>query len=293
VAEEWTWTHIHGFDLFTQRVGANLFFTTMTEVYTISSPTPEFGTSPLQRTTSQTSFFHQSSYSRSPTRTRTSPYSNLGYEIRVPPSVPSSAPSSPRLQHPDFSNQPSYTSTPSSSLSLNETCETENDDILFPSYGESLSRGADGTSEPPSSPEIFPTEDSTIEGEIPYRSPPVLSNLDAADTPQIAGDDTAIRVEPTRHVDYLSHEWKEEDIWSSWRHIVAKRNVYSNSVRLENASWRTWAKSKNRLKTISPESLNWYVLFSLDSISYPRSCTNILQDEGPRRDMVVRPSANW
>jgi hypothetical protein len=28
---------------------------------------------------------------------------------------------------------------------------------------------------------------------------------------------------------------------------------------LENASWRTWMKAKNNLKTISPESLNWFV----------------------------------
>ncbi len=79
-------------------------------------------------------------------------------------------------------------------------------------------------------------------------------NLDAR---LAAGDDTAIENEPTRHVDYLSHNWKEEDIWASWRHIVAKRKAYSNSPRLENASWRTWAKSKYQLKTVSPETLNW------------------------------------
>lgn len=80
---------------------------------------------------------------------------------------------------------------------------------------------------------------------------------ESSTAPLTAGDDTAIQTEPTRHVDYLSHNWKEEDIWSSWRHIVAKRKVYSNSPRLENASWRTWAKSKNHLKTVSPETLNW------------------------------------
>ena len=60
----------------------------------------------------------------------------------------------------------------------------------------------------------------------------------------------------TRHVDYLAYEWKLEDIWSSWRYIVARRKVYSNSVRLENASWRTWAKAKDNLRTVSPESIN-------------------------------------
>lgn len=72
-----------------------------------------------------------------------------------------------------------------------------------------------------------------------------------------AVDDTAIEAEPSRHVDYLSHEWREEDIWASWRYVTARKNDYSNGVRLENASWRTWAKAKNNLGTISPETLNW------------------------------------
>ncbi|EWY79679.1 hypothetical protein FOYG_17165 [Fusarium oxysporum NRRL 32931] len=33
-------------------------------------------------------------------------------------------------------------------------------------------------------------------------------------------DDMAISNRPSRHVDYLSHNWREEDIWSSWRYIV-------------------------------------------------------------------------
>lgn len=70
-------------------------------------------------------------------------------------------------------------------------------------------------------------------------------------------DDNTIKPEPTRHVDYLSHEWKEEEIWASWRYMVSKRDVYQNSARLENASWRTWAKCKYKLKTVSPEKLNW------------------------------------
>ncbi|EKV11567.1 Protein phosphatase type 1 complex subunit Hex2/Reg1, putative [Penicillium digitatum PHI26] len=72
-----------------------------------------------------------------------------------------------------------------------------------------------------------------------------------------SADDTLLEDEPSRHVDYLSHDWKEEDIWSSWRYVTSRRNDYSNGVRLENASWRTWAKAKYNLRTISPESLNW------------------------------------
>jgi len=66
-----------------------------------------------------------------------------------------------------------------------------------------------------------------------------------------------IREEPSRHVDYLSHDWKEEDIWASWKYMIGNRKVYTNSARLENASWRTWVKAKNKLKTVSPEKLNW------------------------------------
>lgn len=74
-----------------------------------------------------------------------------------------------------------------------------------------------------------------------------------------AADDTLLEEEASRNVDYLSHEWREDDIWSSWRYVVRWRNKYSNGVRLENASWRTWAKTKGNLGTISPKSLDWYV----------------------------------
>ncbi|KAB8254302.1 hypothetical protein BDV32DRAFT_18794 [Aspergillus pseudonomiae] len=70
-------------------------------------------------------------------------------------------------------------------------------------------------------------------------------------------DDSLIEEEPSRHVDYLAHEWKEEDIWASWRYVVARREIYDHGVRLENASWRTWAKLKLNRGTVSPETLNW------------------------------------
>ena len=71
-------------------------------------------------------------------------------------------------------------------------------------------------------------------------------------------DDSDIRYEPSRHVDYLSHDWLETDIWTSWRYVSREnKKDFTNGARLENASWRTWAKSKYKLKTISPEELNW------------------------------------
>ncbi|PNP78049.1 hypothetical protein FNYG_08775 [Fusarium nygamai] len=70
-------------------------------------------------------------------------------------------------------------------------------------------------------------------------------------------DDMAISSRPSHQVDYLSHDWREEDIWSSWRYVVMRRGDLSDSERLENAVWRTWVKAKYDLTTISPEKLNW------------------------------------
>ena len=231
----------------------------MTEVLTISTqPEGSFGSSNgLRRSASSTSFLNQNSYSRSTPNVRSSAYSHIGYDIRLPASVPSSAPSSPRFSHPDFSNQPSYTSTPSSSLSLDECSENEEneDDIIFPSYDDSHTPA--DLPNPPPTPDTAPSDEEPVNINT---SPTTASKplaIEPPDTQPLGGDDTAIRREPSRHVDYLSHNWREEDIWSSWRHIVAKRNVYSNSSRLENASWRSWTKSKYRLKTVSPETLNW------------------------------------
>jgi hypothetical protein len=72
-------------------------------------------------------------------------------------------------------------------------------------------------------------------------------------------DDMAVSSRPSHQVDYLSHDWREEDIWSSWRYIVMRQGDLSDSERLENAVWRTWIKAKYNLTTISPETLNWFV----------------------------------
>ena len=230
----------------------------MTEVLSITQPegSAHFG-SPLRRSSSQTSFLLQnaSSYSRSSSNLKQR-YAALGYDTsKLPASLPSSAPSSPPLTAPEFSNQPSYTSTPSSSLSLDEHCQTQELDICFPSYDDAGYYEEVVDEEPPSSPEASGLDDVTESASDPALAKPAKPQVPG--TNSTAGDDTAIENEPTRHVDYLSHNWKEEDIWASWRHIVAKRKVYSNSARLENASWRTWAKSKYQLKTVSPETLNW------------------------------------
>ncbi|KAK4051241.1 protein phosphatase regulator [Microbotryomycetes sp. JL201] len=75
----------------------------------------------------------------------------------------------------------------------------------------------------------------------------------------IAGaDDSGITTRlPSICVDYLSHDWQEDDVWASWKAMTKHKAEIANGVRLENASWRTWAKQRGNLKTISPETLNW------------------------------------
>lgn len=234
----------------------------------LSLPQPDcrshFGPS-LRRSSSHTNILLRRTPSSGSSPDLKSKYTHVEYEIRQSSSLPSSAPSSPRLPQPDFSNQPSYLSTPSSSLSLDDQCTSEDNDISFPSYDQEYddSKNTRGririrteNPEPPPSPSesTIPETPLNLPAIDPTsREPPYRSLRDIF----TAGDDTAVSIEPTRHVDYLSHNWKEEDIWSSWKHVVSRRKVYSNSRRLENASWRTWTKSMLRLKTVSPEKLNW------------------------------------
>jgi hypothetical protein len=165
-----------------------------------------------------------------------------------------------RLQSPDSSRTSSLRSTPSSSLSLDtksDASSSDDDGLAVPDCRHARRQKA------LVSPRTEPAKrlDTTVR--LP-RSPspsPVegLSNspLTTPDPLHVSEDDTAVRKEPSHHVDYLSYAWREEDIWSSWRHIVEHRSVYGERSRLENASWRTWAKSQFKLRTVTPDSLNW------------------------------------
>lgn len=218
-----------------------------------------FASSPLRRSSSQPKFkTHQSPYtSRTPIKSKSN--SNFGTLIASPVASPpnSSLTSSPSVIHAD-SIAPSYNSTPPSSLTLDSQYEAEDEDqILFPSYDDDESTGYFDQIEdlePPASPR---TGDSYTVSTTSNSTSTNISRPDSPEPVEHAEDDTAVRSLPSRHVDYLSHNWKEEDIWSSWKLIVSRRNAYGNSARLENASWRTWTKSKNKLKTVSPETLNW------------------------------------
>lgn len=132
-----------------------------------------------------------------------------------------------------------YTPTTLSTLALD-------DDLILPSYDTELDKLREGKE---SDQEPDTGSDASAEA---------ISHIPAWPCNTPAADDTSVEEEPSRHVDYLSYEWREEDIWASWRYVTARKGSYSNGVRLENASWRTWAKAKNNLGTISPETLNWY-----------------------------------
>lgn len=180
-------------------------------------------------------------------------------------SPPSSAPSSPRVGHIE-STDLSCASTPASTFSFASDFDdnlavhddSEEEEFGYPSFFPDKlfiqpEIHHDDNLEPPPSPR---TGDSYTVSPADQSS----DNTSRPGTPECgehAEDDTAVTTKPTRQVDYLSHDWREEDIWSSWRYIVSRRGEFSNSTRLENASWRTWMKSKNNLKTISPETLNW------------------------------------
>ena len=81
--------------------------------------------------------------------------------------------------------------------------------------------------------------------------------LSSVSSQHIVNDDTTRQTQARGQVDYLSHEWNEEDVARSWRNMTRQKNEIANGPRLENASWRTWWKQRNKLKTISPETLNW------------------------------------
>ncbi|SGZ49675.1 CIC11C00000000035 [Sungouiella intermedia] len=107
--------------------------------------------------------------------------------------------------------------------------------------------------------------DSTI-SDVPGTSseePPSQSSVTTPTPPfvrspeMIPHDDSDLVAEPSRHVDYLSHQWDVEDISKSWRYVILRRKNVANAARLENASWRTWAQRRSHLKTISPEEVNW------------------------------------
>lgn len=134
-----------------------------------------------------------------------------------PSSLPPSAASS-------FETVSSASSRDSTLDSLNSSVESDlsvDTDIDFPNYDEVSFGGGHTSRVPPSSPAHG--EDS-IDGTPESATTDTTLSDSPLPTPTVA-DDTAVKDDPSRQVDFLSHEWREEDIWASWRHIVSQRKT--------------------------------------------------------------------
>ncbi|KAF4965615.1 hypothetical protein FSARC_6602 [Fusarium sarcochroum] len=79
----------------------------------------------------------------------------------------------------------------------------------------------------------------------------------SSNTIGLAKDDMALKLEPSRHVDFLTYDWEDGQLLASWRHTSAQVSKIPFYARLENASWRSWMKLTNNLKEVPPSSLNW------------------------------------
>jgi hypothetical protein len=161
------------------------------------------------------------------------------YDSDVDTSVRSEAESSSSLG--GFSATDSLSTQTSISVGGNEEClfeEQEHPDFL-PSYESAATFRTRQL--------LTPTNLAALGSSQPEQSPII----------ERAEDDTAVIPSPEKHVDYLSHDWSEEDIWSTWKYLKSTKQVYKNSERLVNASWRMWMKERHQLSETEPMAINW------------------------------------
>lgn len=138
--------------------------------------------------------------------------------------------------------------------------EARDKTVLFPSYEDTSRASTKYDYDVDGEFEVEHLEYPRTRGSVSFAAEPMYFSLRIPPSPGLVErpeDDTAAREQPERHVDYLSHEWIEEDLWSSFKFVRSKRNVYPNSARLENASWRKWEQKRRGLKTVSAETLEW------------------------------------
>ncbi|GAA6061237.1 hypothetical protein JCM10212_002696 [Sporobolomyces blumeae] len=123
-----------------------------------------------------------------------------------------------------------------------------------PSAASSAASGSQPSTPTSSSNVVANHSHSSVVPAYPYNVAMAPSSFNGGPVP----DDSEITTRlPSICVDYLSHDWAEDDVWTSWKAMTRHKSEIANGVRLENASWRTWAKQRGKLKTISPETLNW------------------------------------
>ncbi|EGG12251.1 uncharacterized protein MELLADRAFT_59235 [Melampsora larici-populina 98AG31] len=116
---------------------------------------------------------------------------------------------------------------------------------------------------------------STVVPQYPYNvsMPPFAGALLPYERAPMPDDNDVQTRLPSICVDYLSHNWDEKDVWTSWKAMTRHKHEMANGVRLENASWRTWAKQRSNLKTISPETLNCIFETDMGIILPTSQCT--------------------
>jgi hypothetical protein len=182
-----------------------------------------------------------------------------------------------------WSDVSSLSTTPSSlsstdSLSLCSLKEDKTDaELDFPSYDDTscpscvtISLGAALSLTAPPSPILDPVSDSMLSGEL-QDSEPLSRTISRGDIHVVSRDDSELNIQSFRNVNYLTHDWCEEDIPSTWRYVLSRRadwaetatrrksiwKPFNNIPRYENALWRSWAQRRFQLKTVSPETINW------------------------------------
>ncbi|KAG0148119.1 hypothetical protein CROQUDRAFT_670098 [Cronartium quercuum f. sp. fusiforme G11] len=157
----------------------------------------------------------------------------------------------PLLSAPSI-NMSSPSSSNSNSTPRNPTQLSSS--MVNPQNGSSLS-----SSHTSSSSATAHSSVSTVVPQYPYNvsMPPFAGALLPYERAPMPDDNDVQTRLPSICVDYLSHNWDESDVWTSWKAMTRHKHEMANGVRLENASWRTWAKQRSNLKTISPETLNW------------------------------------
>ncbi|CCU76171.1 hypothetical protein BGHDH14_bgh02260 [Blumeria hordei DH14] len=112
------------------------------------------------------------------------------------------------------------------------------------------------SSEIPSKPEVCTIEKSTPQ-KCPARN---TSNMPCEIETR---DDSGLKPQPVRNVDYLSFPWHqcESDLWASHKYLRVTRKQHSQEhtyKRLKNACWRAVAVGRLNLDPVDPQKLNWY-----------------------------------
>ncbi|GAA6002164.1 uncharacterized protein JCM10292_000787 [Rhodotorula paludigena] len=172
------------------------------------------------------------------------------------PSLPSSsAPfaTPPLLPEPEIADHPRI-AAPAPPTARPE----QHDHAAGAQLSSSPSSSSAGGSSAPSTPNSSISSTAGAHGSLVPAYPYNVAMASAAFSGGPLPDDSEVTTRlPSICVDYLSHDWAEDDVWTSWKAMTRHKSEIANGVRLENASWRTWAKQRGKLKTVSPETLNW------------------------------------